>query len=109
MADKIEAARRELLRDIESYSCGEIPSAIAMLRAPRLEDWEVAVRRRGKEFVLVVTGMVRGHPENEDGAWITTSAAAWFDRKMRFVRTHSRVYTLGQPAGVEIPIDEIDT
>jgi hypothetical protein len=30
---KTEAARRELLKDIESYTCGEIPSAIAM-RAP---------------------------------------------------------------------------
>ena len=108
MTDKVEAARRELLRDIESYTCGEQPSPIAMLRAPRLEDWEPSVRRRGKEFILVLSGMVRGHPEHDDGGWVTTSAVAWFDRKMRWVRSHSRLYRLGQPAGVPIPIDGID-
>jgi hypothetical protein len=58
-------------------------------------------------LILVVSGMVRGHHEISDGEWITSSAVAWFDRKMRFVRTHSRVYTLGQSAGVEIPSDGV--
>ncbi|MCA6098171.1 hypothetical protein [Bradyrhizobium australafricanum] len=92
------AARRELLKDIESYTCGEVPSPIVMLRAPRLEEWEAKVRRRGKEFVLVVSGAVRGHHEYRDGEWISVSAIAWFDRKMGFIRTHNRIYTLGQPS-----------
>ena len=103
-----DAARRELLRDIESYTCGEQPSPLVMLRAPRLEEWEARVGRRGKEFVLVIYGNVYKHPEYDDGANIKTSAVAWFDRKMRWIRTHNRVYALGQPTGVEIPIDGID-
>ena len=66
------------------------------------------IRRRGKEFVLVVSGSVKGNQECKDGAWITTSGVAWFDRKMRWIRTHNSLYTLGHPWGVEIPIDGID-
>lgn len=106
--DKVETARRELLRDIESYSCGEQPSPIAMLRARRLEEWAVEIRRVGKEFKLVVNGALYGHPDHEDGGRVTTSAVVWFDRKMRWVRTHSVLYRLGQPAGEPIPLEGIE-
>ena len=102
------AARRDLPRDIESYTCGEAPSPLVMLRAPRLEEWEVRIGRRGKKFVLLVYGNVYKHPDYTDGDAIKTSAVAWFDRRMRFVRTHNKVYALGQPAGAPIPIDGID-
>lgn len=109
MEDKVDAARRALVRDVEAYTCGEIPSAIAMLRAPRLEDWETNVRRVGKEFKLVLYGVVRGHPNHGDGGWVCTSALVWLDRKMRWARSHSRLYVLGPPGGGEIPIDGIET
>lgn len=109
MDDKVDAARRALLRDVEAYTRGEVPPAIAMLRAPRLEDWEANVRRVGKEFKLVLYGVVRGHPYHGDGGWICTSALTWLDRKMRFARSHSRLYVLGQPAGTEIPVDGTET
>ena len=108
MDDKLETARRALLRDVEAYTRGETPSALAMFRATRLEDWEVSVRRHGKEFVLVLYGVVRGHPDHGDGGWVSTSALVWLDRKLRFARSRSRLYVLGQPAGGEIPLDGID-
>ncbi len=87
-----------LASDIKVYECGQMPPAGDLEKAPRLERWETAVRRRGQEFVLVVRGDVCGHPEIDDGQNIQTSAIVWFDRKGRFVRTTNRVYVLG-PAG----------
>ena len=48
----MRSARQDLLQDIESYLCGEVPSPLAMKRAPRIEGWRVQVRRRGKEFIV---------------------------------------------------------
>jgi hypothetical protein len=107
MTKRSQATKQQLLRDIEAYTCGEVPSPLDLRRAPTLEHWETAVRRRGKEFVLVIKGEVSGHPEIEDGP-IATSAVMWFDRKNRFVRTVNRLYALGEPVGVEIPIDGVD-
>ena len=90
--------RKDLLRDIESYTCGETPSPLLMLRAAKLDGWSVAVRRRGKEFVLVVNGTVTRHPEHPDGEDVGVPVA-WFDRHLRFVRSHRRVYVLGEPRG----------
>jgi hypothetical protein len=100
--------KQDLLRDIESYTCGETPSAMDMLRAPVIDEWICEVRRRGKEFVMVVKGVVKRHPEYTDGDMITTPAVQWFDRKGKFVRTALRLYALGEPAGEEIPIDGVD-
>jgi hypothetical protein len=105
MTKKSRAAKLELARDIESFTCGEVPSPLAMMRAPKLEHWQSYVRRRGKEFVLVVSGDVYRHPEIDDGQNIQTPAVAWFDRKDRFIRTHSRLYCLGQPAADKEGID----
>ena len=104
----MQGSMKDLLRDIECYTCGEEPSPLLMLRMPRLENWATAVRRRGKAFVMVVTGDVRGHHGIPDGEPISTSAVVWFDRHRRWVRTHNRVYALGEPEGVEIPIEGID-
>jgi hypothetical protein len=101
-------ARQDFLRDIECYTCGEEPSPLLMLRAPRIELWSTEVRRIGKEFKLVVKGQAKGHPEYIDGDDICTPAIIWFDRKNRFIRTAHRVYGLGEQAGEEIPIEGID-
>lgn len=61
------------------------------------------MRRRGKEFVMVVRG-----PEIDDGTSNLTSAVMWFDRKNMFCRTINRLYCLGQPAGREVvPVDGV--
>jgi hypothetical protein len=92
--------RQDLQRDLESYTCGEVPSLLAMKRAPKLHSWTVAVRRRGKEFMLVVNAEVTGHPEMPDGDSVGVPVA-WFDRHLRFIRSFRRVYALGEPAGEE--------
>src|SRR4051812_38755666 len=55
----------------------------------------------GKEFVLIVAGVVSRHPQVENGTIIGTGAAVWMDRPARFVRTHKRLRSLGRPADRE--------
>jgi hypothetical protein len=106
MTKQSKETKRKLLQDIESS--GERPSPLAMMRAPKLEHWYIEIRRRGKEFVMVVRGDAYKHPEIEDGTPISTPAIMWRDRKDRFIRTTNRLYVLGQPAGREIQFDVVD-
>jgi hypothetical protein len=106
MTKKSEANTRKLMQDVEAYTCGEIPSPLDLLRAATLERWYMTIRRRGKGFVMVVSGEVHKHQEIEDGQAIQSSAVAWFDRKNRFIRTHNRIYALGKPAGDKEGFDE---
>lgn len=99
-ANKMKAIQKQLQREIQSYARGDVPSAIAMLQAPRIDYWVAEVRRRGKEFVLVVEGDVSKHPDIDDGDPIQTSAVVWWDRHTRFFRTVNRVYALGLKAGI---------
>jgi hypothetical protein len=89
---------QDLLRDIESYVCGEAPSALDTLGAPAIDHWSTEVWRIGKWFKLVVRGQALRHPEVQDGDGIVTPAIVWLDRKGRFARTATRLYTLGHPA-----------
>ncbi|MBR0825711.1 hypothetical protein JQ596_09185 [Bradyrhizobium manausense] len=95
----------ELLTDFE---CGEVPSLLETGRASRLEHWQLHVRRRGKEFVLVAEGLIFGHPEFADGTETTTGALVWVDRQLRFCRSFRRLYMLCEHSGNEIPIDGAD-
>ncbi|MEH2536503.1 MULTISPECIES: hypothetical protein [unclassified Bradyrhizobium] len=97
----MQGVKEDLLRDIERYTCGEQPSPIEMLRAPKLENWSARIGRRGKEFVLLVYGNVHKHRDHADGDAIKTSAVAWFDRHARWVRTHERLWVLGKQRGDE--------
>jgi hypothetical protein len=94
--------RKDLMQDIERYTCGEAPGAIELLRAPVIDKWSTEVRHLGKEFKLVVRGQALRHPEFTDGADIVTAAVVWLDRKGRFCRTATRLYTLGYPAGEDV-------
>jgi hypothetical protein len=95
MTKKGEATKQQLLRDIEAYTCGEEPSPHVMLRAATIENWETSVRRRGKEFVMVVRGNASKHPDIPNGENIQTSAVVWFDRNCRWIRTTNSLYALG--------------
>lgn len=97
----MQGVEKDLLRDVECYTCGEDPSPLLMLRAPRIENWTVRIGRRGKEFVLLIYGDVYRHPVHSDGDGIKTGSVVWFDRHHRWVRTHNRVYRLGKPAIAE--------
>jgi hypothetical protein len=99
MTKHSKEAHRKLLQDIEAFTCGEVPNPLEIMRAAKLENWESLVRRRGKEFVMTIRGDVYRHPEIDDGQNIQTPAVAWFDRRDRWVRTTTRLYVLGQPAG----------
>jgi hypothetical protein len=99
MTKKGEATPRKLMQDVEAYTCGEIPSPLDLMRAAKLEHWHTVIRRRGKEFVMVICGQVHKHPEINDGQAIQSSAVIWLDRKNRFIRTRNRIYALGKPAG----------
>lgn len=90
--------RKDMLRDMEAYTCGETPSPLVMMRAAKLDGWTVAVRRRGKEFVLIVSGTVTRHPEHSDGEDVGVPVA-WCDRQLRWIRSYRRVYVLGEPGG----------
>src|SRR3954471_9328092 len=105
----MQGAKQDLARDIEAYTCGEEPSAMEILGAPKIDEWTVLVRPRGKEFVLIVEGIVTGHPEINDGDIGRSAAAVWFDRRHRWVRTPRRFWMLGTHGGQEIPIDGIVT
>ncbi|MCG2645199.1 MULTISPECIES: hypothetical protein [Bradyrhizobium] len=101
---------KSLLNDVESYLRGEEPSADVLEKAPHLEEWRPAVERGpGFRYAMTLQGIPFGHPRVPDGKPTTTGAVVWLDRKGRWARTMSRVWTLGQPAGTEIPIDAIDT
>lgn len=102
-----ENAKR-LMLIVEAYACGEVPSALELSHAPRLEEWKAVVRQRGKAFVLVARGNVHNHPEYRDGEFIQTSEIVWFDRRSRFVRTLNTLYVLGEQAGDDIPLEGID-
>jgi len=93
----MQGVKQDLIRDVEAYTCGEEPSPLLMRRAPRLEDWSARIGRRGKEFVLLIYGDVHKHPDHADGTAIKSGAVVWFDRHARWVRTHNRLYALGEP------------
>lgn len=99
----MQGVDKDLARDIECHTCGEDPSPITLLRAPRLENWSACVGRQGKGFVLVAQGNVYRHPDPAftAGTHVTTSAVVWFDRHRRWIRTRNRLYVLGEPASGE--------
>ena len=99
MTKRSKETQRKLQQDIESFTCGEVPNPLEIMRAAKLENWESLVRRRGKEFVMLVRGEVHRHPEIADRTLILTPAVMWRDRKDRFIQTHNRLYALGKPAG----------
>ena len=105
MADKEEDRRWAF----ESFECGEVPSALEMKRARRLEQWQLIVQPYEKTWILRAEGVVYGGPNSDnDGDLVRTGALMWVDRRYRFVRSHSTLYVLGEHAGDAIPVDGIE-
>ena len=73
----------------------EYPVSPTMLQsAPLLEQWTPAMTPRG----VVLVGLASGHPIHGDRS--VTSSPVWFaDPDGNWVRTLSRFYRLGLPAG----------
>jgi hypothetical protein len=44
MTARSEAMKREWIRDIECYTCGQQPSPLVMLRAPKLKRWSAQIK-----------------------------------------------------------------
>ncbi|MCK1336842.1 hypothetical protein IVB38_12620 [Bradyrhizobium sp. 38] len=104
----MQGLKQDLERDIAAYTCGETPAPHELIGAPHLEEWCCLVRERGREFVLIVSGIVMKHPEIDDGAIVSSGAVVWVDRHFRWIRTHKRLWSLGQQRGEPIPLDGID-
>lgn len=105
----MQGVKEDLKRDIEAFTCGQDPSVMEMHRAPRLDEWDVVIRRRGKEFVLVVTGIVTKHPEHPDGSIMGSGPIVWWDRHHRWARSYRRLWVLGKQGGEPLPLDGIVT
>lgn len=90
--DEIDRLRR-LARDLERAQQGSHPSQRELDRAHFIDDWQFAYR---EEMCLV--GIVKGHPEIDDGHFIRTSRLWLLSRTSGYARTLSRLYALGRPA-----------
>jgi hypothetical protein len=98
--------RDDLKQDFEAYLKGERPSPLALLRAPHIEEWGAFISS-GKGQMRI-GGIVTKHPSLDDGQIMGAVAVVWIDRNLRWFRSNQRIYTLGRPAGTEIPIDGVD-
>ena len=69
----------------------------------KLEGWAVQMDmtnpyRAPEQRRLGLTGIVTGHPELEDGAFITTTHPVWLDLNKNMAKTKSgTLYHLGKP------------
>jgi len=61
---------------------------------PDFVNYAVGLRLRGKVF---------GHPDFEDGSWVTTSEVVAVGPLPREVQTNRHVYILGAPAHLGVP------
>lgn len=78
----------------QGYLRGEQPQEVELVRAPKLDVWEAAVRTKDGAKTLVLKGEVAGHPSYRDGERVTTSPVIWLDRQCRWARTIGRLYKL---------------
>ena len=100
----------DLRLDLADYERGLVPTNADMKGAPRLEQWWVVVSQIGQVPVARACGEVYGDPDDDirDGERIKTDAVQWWDRKDRWIRTHHRLFVLGEGVGDPIPLDGVD-
>lgn len=89
---EIERLRR-LVADLERIHHGNHPGRRTLVTAPILENWRMAQR---PEFCL--TGDVRGHPDIGAGRTAATSPLWVLAPDLRYARTLTRFYVLGERA-----------
>lgn len=73
-----------------------------MMENPKLEDWAVVVilednYKAPEQGIVVLTGIVTGHPLKDDGKRIRTSYVSNIDIEKMEAVTTSRRYSLGTP------------
>ena len=89
---KIAGARKAMLR----LRGGWRPGPATLDRAPRLHDWSF---REMAPYCVVLIGTVVGHPRLGDRPLIQTSFLVGIDAThLKWARTLSRFYVLGEPA-----------
>lgn len=91
------------LREVESYLRGEAPSLPELAKAPQLQGWRPVIAdarsTAGRpRLVMVLVGLVSGHPHFIDGRLIHTSELIWLDRNRNWARSWNRLYQLGAAA-----------
>lgn len=93
MTDKHDRKRRaeDIYKVLARIYRGEAPTAEELAEAPRLDFWTIGA----EDGVLVLQGVVTGHPLLEEGAYIRTSALMWLSDDRTVARTVSRFYRLG--------------
>jgi hypothetical protein len=85
---------RSLAADLEGIRHGAAPCADVLAAAPLLVDWHATLTPLG----LRLTGFVAGHPRLGNRRAMTSQVWA-ADAAGKWIRTLSRFYKLGIPAG----------
>lgn len=90
--DPLETADRlaKAAYDLAELSAGRPPDPVSLSAAPLLRRWGVI-----RATSPVLTGLVYGHPDLEDGKNAITSGLLAIDRERGWARTISRFYLLG--------------
>lgn len=90
---------KEVDAALKAHLRGEWPSEAEMVAAPRLSEWKVVIIQNLFQVrLMILKGVVEGHPRLGSGEQISTSPLLWIDKDRRVARTMSRVYALGNPA-----------
>lgn len=83
------------LRAATRLRAGFLPSDVELAGAPVLTLWTYAPLYAG---FYRLAGIVMGHPTLPDGSCFTSAVLA-IDTDLKWARTVSRLYRLGQPLG----------
>jgi hypothetical protein len=93
----LPAKLRTLADDLDNLRCGTGPTTSDIATAPLLVDWHGAITATG----LRLAGFAAGYPRLGNRPVLTSQIWA-ADADGRWVRTLSRYYRLGIPAGAHL-------
>jgi hypothetical protein len=93
----LPAKLRALAGDLEGLSSGAAPADAILASAPLLVDWRAVLTPMG----LRLAGFAAGHPLLGNRRTLTSQVWA-ADAGGRWIRTLSRYYRLGVPAGAHL-------
>lgn len=96
VGDDLPGKLRALAEDLDRVRKSHAPGEDRLVGTPLIRSWRIVVDPTGLRLV----GYVSGHPRTRDGLAMTTQLWA-ADSDGRWIRTLSRFYRLGEPAGIE--------